>query len=154
MILDKLSNIERYYAISPQIKQAMEWLAANDITKMEPGLYHVDGERLMVKVQQYTTVPAEERALEMHRRYIDLQCEIRGREMFGMCREEELTAPGEYMPDRDICFPEGKCHYYPLREGDFFLAFPGEVHQTKCLYEGEAAKVNKAIFKLTPPAEM
>ena len=59
-------------------QQAMTWLAVNDITKMEPGLYRIDGERLMVKVQAYTTVPVEERTVEMHRRYIDLQCEIRG----------------------------------------------------------------------------
>lgn len=155
MILDKLSNLHRYESLSPQIRQAADWLANHNITQMEPGLYQIDGNRLMVKVQHYNTVPKEERALEYHRRYIDLQCEIRGQERFGMCREEDLTDPGEYLPDRDICFPQGTCpHDYPLHEGDFFMAFPGEIHQTKCLFQDTSDEVYKAIFKLTPVTEL
>lgn len=155
MILDKLSNIDRYDALSPQIRQAMDWLADHDIAQMEPGLYQIDGSRLMVKVQHYHTVPKEERALEYHRRYIDLQCEIRGQERFGMCRTDDLTDPGEYLPERDISFPQGECsEFYPLKEGDFFMAFPGEVHQTKCLYQDSSDEVYKAIFKLTPAGQL
>ena len=152
MIMDSLDHIHRYTLLTPQIQEAMDWLASHDITQMEPGLYQIDGERLMVKVQHYTTVPKEERALEYHRRYIDLQCEIQGNEMFGVCRLSDLTDPGEYLPERDVAFPSGSCHYLPLREGHFFLAFPGEVHQTKCLYQNTPAQVWKAIFKLTPPS--
>ena len=151
MILDKLSNISRYESLSPQIRQAMDWLTSHDITKMEPGTYQIDGTRLMVKVQHYHTVPREERALEYHLRYIDLQCEIRGQERFGMCSQTDLSDPGEYLPERDISFPAGKCSdFYPLREGHFFMAFPGEVHQTKCLFQDSPDEVYKAIFKLTP----
>lgn len=151
MILDKLSNVSRYTPLFPQIPQAMDWLAAHDITKMEPGTYQIDGSRLMVKVQHYHTVPQAERALEYHRRYIDLQCEIRGQERFGMCSKAELTNPGEYLPDRDVCFPTGTCsHFFPLREGHFFIAFPEEIHQTKCLFQDSSDEVYKAIFKLLP----
>lgn len=150
MILDKLSNLCRYEFLSPQIHQVTDWLTQHDITQMKPGLYEIDGTRLMVKVQHYHTVPQEERALEYHRQYIDLQCEIRGQERFGMCRLEDLDDPGTYLPERDISFPQGMCHEtYPLRQGDFFMAFPGEVHQTKCLYGEHPDEVYKAIFKLT-----
>ena len=155
MILDKLCNISRYEPLFPQIRHAMDWLATHDITKLEPGTYQIDGPRLMVKVQHYHTVPQTERALEYHRRYIDLQCQLHGQETFGMCSPSDLTAPGEYLPDRDVCFPTGKCSdFFPLREGHFFIAFPEEIHQTKCLMENRSSEVYKAIFKLLPAAQL
>lgn len=151
MILDKLSHIERYYSISPQIEQAMNWLKENDVFTMPTGLHVIDGEKLKVKVQRYTTGPAETKMLEVHDKYIDIQCVLKGNEMFGLCRREDLIAPGEYIPDRDISFPEGFTRYYPLDEGSFFMAWPGEAHRTKCFYNGQPSDIVKAIFKILPP---
>ncbi len=151
MILDKLSHIERYYSISPRIAQAMAWLKENDVFTMPTGLHVIDGDALKVKVQRYATGPAETKLLEVHDRYIDIQCVLKGNEMFGLCRREDLIAPGEYIPERDISFPEGFTLYYPLTEGSFFMAWPGEAHRTKCFYNGQTSEIVKAIFKILPP---
>lgn len=151
MITDLLTHIDRYYSISPRIKDAMDWLSAHDLSTYPIGLHRIDGDLLMVKVQRYETGPADTKELEVHSKYIDIQCVLRGNEMFGFCRAEDLTDTGIYMPERDISFPKGPVTYFPLVEGSFFIVWPGEAHRTKCYYNGSPSQITKAIFKILPP---
>ncbi|HHE41381.1 MAG TPA: DUF386 domain-containing protein, partial [Dehalococcoidia bacterium] len=73
MILDRITNGERYACLSRDFARAFELLKQGDIARKEEGKYEVEGNRLYFMVQNYITKLAEERRFEAHRRYADIQ---------------------------------------------------------------------------------
>jgi hypothetical protein len=61
MIIGTLEKRERYAALGDGIRKAFEWLANNDIRQMKDGKYAVDGDKLFVLVQRYTTRNMDDR---------------------------------------------------------------------------------------------
>ena len=147
MIIDRIERLPRYFSLHPRIETAFQWLRSNNVCAITPGYYSIQGEDIKVKIQRYTTVPTPERKIEVHSRYMDIQCMIRGNERFGYLPPERIEQPGIYDLERDIAFPDGTCDYLTLAEGSFFIAFPGEAHQTKCM-RNRPEQVVKAILKI------
>lgn len=136
MIVGTLEYCERYYAISDRIKQAFEWLKTHDISQMETGRYELDENKLVVLVQRYTTrIPSSDDIyFEKHEKYIDIHCIIKGAEYFGYTPLARAGQPvTEYDPvDDDFLFAKDIESNVLLREGDFALVFPEDVHVGQC----------------------
>lgn len=146
MILDSIKNAATYYAISPRIKQAFDWLAECDINSLEAGRHDIDGDNLFVNVQQVALKPRSEAALEVHNRYIDIQVMFGGLEEYGWRERQACTQPaGEFSEERDVLFfTDTPQIFYTLNEGQFAIFFPEDAH-APMLGEGE---VKKLIFKI------
>lgn len=146
MILDSISNAATYFALSPRIKQAFDWLAACDINALEVGVHHIDGDNLFVNVQEVSLKPRHEATLEVHNRYIDIQVMFGKQEEYGWSERKACTQPnGEFSDERDVqFFTDTPQIFYTLREGQFAIFFPEDAH-APMLGEGV---VKKLIFKL------
>lgn len=48
MIIDSLSNAEKYFCVHPSFAQAFEYIKPQNIESMEVGNYEIDGDQLMV----------------------------------------------------------------------------------------------------------
>ena len=146
MILDSIKNAATYYALSPRIKQAFDWLAESDIDTLEAGRHDIDGDNLFVNVQQVVLKPRCEAALEVHNRYIDIQVMFGGVEEYGWRERHSCTQPaGEFSEERDVqFFNDTPQIFYALNEGQFAIFFPEDAH-APMLGEGE---VKKLIFKI------
>ena len=69
---------------------AQELLRDTDFTKVEDGRYELDGENLFYFIQTYENNPANETP-EAHKKYIDIQCVLTGKERMDVGALEDMT---------------------------------------------------------------
>jgi biofilm protein TabA len=146
MIIDKLSNSNRYALLSPRIKQAFDYLHQAELDTISAGKYEIDGKNLYAMVQEYSTKPREAGHWEAHRKYIDLQCMVAGTEQVGFALIDRLEA-GEYDPGKDFLPLKGKGDMVRLESGNFMLLFPEDAHMPGLVID-TPRPVKKVVVKI------
>ena len=76
------------------IRIALDYLKCTDFESMEPGTYPIDGDDIYAEVKDLDTAPAEERKMETHKRYIDVQYVVTGKEKMGFLFVQRLRSGG------------------------------------------------------------
>jgi len=146
MIIDKLTNSHLYETLSPRIKRAFDYLHQTDLKAIPDGKYEIDGNAIYAAVQSYSTKRIEQGKWEAHKRYIDIQYIIEGKEMIGYNHLNRLTLK-EYDPDRDVSFLSGDGNYLPLASGEFMLLYPEDAHMP-CIAIDAPSVVKKVVVKI------
>lgn len=148
MILDIISNRERYRCLGGRIERALKYLADTDFSALQDGRHPVDGESIFALVSTYETEPEIARSFEAHRKYIDVQYLLSGREIIHWAALQELTPAGEYSDEKDIVFLSGDSRArLQLIPGTFALFFPEDAHKPNCAWDDpEAAR--KVVVKV------
>jgi len=129
MIYDKISNYKNYLGLSSLIDTGLRALLSTDWNKLSAGKYEISGDKLYAIVQEYET--KTKTALEVHRKYIDIQYMIQGEEKLIFSDISNCTNSHGYDEEVDAEFfgdtflPVN--HIY-MREGDFFIFFPNDGH--------------------------
>ena len=149
MILDNLSQCQRYTALSPRFAKAFEFLKKFDGT-LKNGRHEIDGDNVFALVQKYTTKPAENGQFEVHRKYIDVQFVHSGKETI-------LWAPLESLKDVNMAYDEKQDAALfklvptstPLRlgAGQFTILYPEDGHVPCCEWNGPS-EVSKVVVKV------
>ena len=149
MILDNLSQWRRYTAVSPRFQRAFEFLRKVDAAT-PIGRHEVDGDNIYALVQGYTTKPADQAQFEAHRKYIDIQCLISGRESIlwaPLSAMKKVNMPYDEQKDAALfaLVPEG----WPLRlgAGQFTILFPEDAHGPCCVWDAPC-EVRKVVMKV------
>lgn len=147
MIKDKLENSHIYYPLSENLKKGFEWLKSQDLANIEPKKYIIDGDAVWANVQEYET--KDDAKYETHRKYIDIQYMIKGREFVGVTDKSNCVACEEYNPEIDLEFMDIniKEEYQILNEGDFLVFYPTDAHKPS-ISPDEKLKVKKVIVKV------
>lgn len=148
MIIDSLSNADRYYSLHPLFAKAFEYILSQDLAGMTDGKFEIDGERLRAIVSNKKGMTAEESAakFECHDRHIDIQLVIKGREQIGWKpRGGCKNIKGEYNPDKDVWFySDAPDMYFTLNDLQFVIFYPEDVHAPMI---GEA-EIKKMVIKV------
>ena len=146
MILDTLSNAQRYYALHPLFQQLFEYVLTHDLAEVPAGRITLDGERLFINVNDSQLVPAEEQKLEVHRRYIDVHFPL-------TCCERVGWSPLEHLGQSDAPFNDESdfavysCSaetYFTMQPGQFCIVWPEDAH-APVIGEG---KIRKLVAKV------
>ena len=147
MILDKVSNSQSYVNTHPLFAKAFEYLEEYLKNPVAPGKYEICSEDLYVVVQEYET--REEGLLEVHNKYIDIQCMVEGIEKIYYAQRQELEAETEYDEKGDAQFlkDSDNCLEFLFRAGDFAIFFPQDAHMPSMNAAGKA-KAKKLVFKV------
>ena len=103
MIVDTLGNRRLYSGLQQGIETGFRYLESFD-PEVADGRYEVDGERVFALVQSYDTAPATEKKFETHRRHIDIQFIVSGRERILHLPFAGLEVETPYEDDRDVVF--------------------------------------------------
>ena len=130
MILDTIDNTHLYLGVDARFKKAFEILTDKTLSQKEDGKYAVDGEKIYYTIQRYTTKPLNEGKLEAHRKYIDIQFLLEGRELLGYAPLKGLTTAEVYNPQKDIAFfnTPKEITKVILEPGLFCILFPDDAH--------------------------
>lgn len=128
MIIDKLSNSHLYAGLGERINQALAYLKETDFTKIEPGSYELDGENIFALVNEYNTKDESEGKLEAHKKYIDVQFIVKGKELMGYTPLTNQKVIDEYDEQNDITFFSGNNSFTHVDEGMFAIFFPTDIH--------------------------
>lgn len=129
MILSTIKDGGTYSAISPLVKEAIEWLQNWNEADFKVGKEELPS-GIVIKFQEPALVPAEKARFEAHKRFIDIQVPLKGIEVMGWAPVEELKNVLEpYNEAKDVAFfgdsPVSLVNVYP---GQMALFFPEDGH--------------------------
>ena len=149
MIFDRLKNASQYYVLGEKIKKGFDFLINTDLKSLPDGKYEIDGNEIFANVQTLKTKAKEDKKWEVHRKYIDIQYVIKGREKMGYgILEDFKTIVSHYTPEKDLEFLDGeKYNYIDVYEGDFVMFYPNDVHAPMLKVNNEE-EIKKVIVKI------
>lgn len=131
MIIDRIEEQERYYALHKDMELAFAFLA--EAPDLEPGRYELEN-GLFATVSEGDTRQIDGINLEAHRNYIDLQYCIAGGERMAWAHVQELNLVEEDK-EHDNYFYAGKSTAMSIRPGMFYVMFPSDGHKAGCHQE-------------------
>ena len=112
------------------------------------GKYELEG-GAYVSVQEYTTKARSEAKYEAHKKFIDIQLILSGRELIAVTPIEKMEIKDEYNETKDVMFFQhnDECTDYVLEAGDFLILYPQDVHMPGVCVN-ERSLVRKIVVKV------
>ncbi|MHC6180846.1 NanQ anomerase/TabA/YiaL family protein [Clostridium sp. JNZ X4-2] len=144
MIVDRLANAEQYYKLSPGIEKAFKYIQNTDLTDIKPGKYAIEDDKVFAVVSEYKTKSLKEGLWEAHRKYIDIQYIVSGKEKMGYCCSDCMKTIIEYDEKKDILFMDGQGDFLTIHEGEFALFTPKDAHMPSI--EADDSQIVKKIL--------
>ncbi len=144
--------MSRYAEVRKYSEEAADFMEKFNPADYADGRYDLNEEGLFVNIQSYTTNPRENQKYEAHRRYIDVQYIITGKEGFclkdiGEMKDEDIVTP--YSEESDIMFFSNKVEgeYHALTDGEFLVMPPDCAHMPGMAVE-QPSPVRKMVVKI------
>ncbi len=149
MIYDNLSNIDFYKGLSTDIYTGLLFLNQTK-TDIENGSYLLNS-RVKAIVSEYETVSVNEYGYEAHKKYIDIQCILKGQEKVAGSPLVRLKETKPYSEEIDATFYTAdislQTSYLILQPGYFAIFFPQDGHMPQ-LSVDEPQMVKKVVVKV------
>lgn len=125
MIVCPWKEIGRYEAIIPGLAEVLA--EVEKLTDLTPRTIPLSGKNKII-VQAGNTKPAEGRALEAHRNFLDIQLILQGGETMGWAPVDTLTPDGEFNEVKDCGMYTGHCEFMDIPAGHCYVVFPEDAH--------------------------
>ncbi|MBB6479979.1 YhcH/YjgK/YiaL family protein [Spirochaeta isovalerica] len=150
MLFDSLKKIRRYEVLHEALPAAFDFLEKSDLSSLKEGRYEIDGDRVFALVQEYDTLSSEQKMMESHRKYMDLQIPISGSEEMGFAYPEQVREIQAYDETVDIAlFKPESYQTFRVDAGSFAIFHPGELHMPGCSVVSKGSeKVRKIVIKV------
>ena len=151
MIFDTLENHGLYASMGYNLSAAFKFLLESDLAALPVSRLELDGDRMYAMLQEYTTKPPSEGFWEAHRKYIDVQYVIRGREHMGFANLKSMEL-GEYVSEKDFQpmrnINTGVGNTIEVCSGQFVVFFPGDAHKPGISAGQAVESVKKIVVKV------
>ncbi len=138
-----------YFKNKLRWEKAFNFLKNNDLSKLELKRFDIDGDNLYAMVSEYLSKNEEAAKFEAHKKYIDIQYVIVGKEVMNIApitTVKEVLTP--YDAAKDIEFiTVDKIVNYKASPANFFIFFPSDAHRPG-LKDGVNSTVRKLVVKL------
>lgn len=138
-----------YFKNRERWDKAFNFLKSSDLSKLELKHYDIDGDNLFATVSEYISKNEEAANFEAHRKYIDIQYVISGKEVINIApitTVKEVVIPYDVTKDIEFVTVSKVVNYKadPVR---FFIFFPDDAHRPG-LKDGVNSPVRKIVIKL------
>jgi YhcH/YjgK/YiaL family protein len=147
MILDAITNIERYRSLSLNMSKAIDFIIAGNTINQPAGKIEIDGENVFLLMNEYETKVQADCKTESHRKYIDIQWMIAGTEKVGFSFLDNQEITESYNHEKDYTFYNAQIDYFELKQGWFAIFFPTDLHCPSIAFQ-HPMKIRKAVFKV------
>lgn len=137
-------------ALPKAIETALQHLRETDYSKIAPGKYPIDADRMFAIVQDPVTQDWATGKPEFHARHIDVQYLLAGEEVLGFLPANQSLTPTEnFLEERDIAFVEPQANEtrIVLTPGMYAVFFPGELHRP-CRALDIPMQIKKVVIKI------
>ena len=134
-----------YFRNTARWEKAFKFLKNNDLAKLELKRYDIDGDDLFATVSEYMSKNEETTKFEAHRKYIDIQYVISGKEIMNIAPLKTVKdVVTQYDATKDIEFMTAdEVINYTASPSNFFIFFPSDAHRP-----GLKFKVNSPVRKI------
>jgi len=146
MILDTISNTNRYYTIHPLFAQVFDFMRNTDLHALTNGRHYIVGEDVFAIVARVDGRTRDEAQLECHRKYIDIQLVLSGVDEMGWKPLANCNKPvSEYSESADIQFYyDPPTSWIATPAGSFCIFFPEDAHAPLVATQA----IHKIVFKV------
>lgn len=128
------------------IADGIECLSNTDFTKIETGIYHIQGQDLFYIVSEYETRAQSDMVLESHKKYIDIHSVIVGSEKIAYTPFTDQMVVKKYDKEDDYALYKGDSSLIKMNLGMFSIFFPNDLHMSGI---GEKPhKIKKVVMKV------
>ena len=130
-------------------KATFEYLKNTDLSKLSPGEHEIIGREVYAIVSEYVPKEEAECNFEAHRKYIDFQYLISGKEKMGVTTLDKVAPIGEYDEKKDIIFfkPDAPAIYEVATPEVFYIFFPKDAHRPS-IKDKDGVTVKKIVIKI------
>ncbi|RYZ20497.1 MAG: DUF386 family protein [Chitinophagaceae bacterium] len=135
------------YAASKELwDKAFAFLRTTKLTELAPGKYPIAGDSVFASVTLGPEKEFEATKWEAHRKYIDLQYIISGKEKMGVAPLARAKETMTYNDAKDLANYEAEGVFHLADPSQFFLFFPQDVHRPNI--KVEEGDVRKVVIKI------
>ena len=150
MIVDRLEKASLYHCLGPRFKAAFAYLQQTDFSRVALEKFELDGKKLFALPQEYDAKPRETGVWEAHRKYIDIQYIVSGREQMGIAYAPAMRVMQEYDAEKDFMLLEPAKEagqFLRYAPGMFAIFYPHDAHMPSIALE-RPEKVRKVVMKV------
>ena len=123
MIICPWKDIKKYASVLPGIEEAFD--AVNALTDYEAKTYPLSNDNRFFVAVGTTKAPD---VAEAHRKYMDIQYIVKGKEVMGWADLADCKLEGEFNETKDVGKYSGDFEYITINEGICYVAFPEDAH--------------------------
>ncbi len=149
MIASSIYANDRVSNYPLKLQKAIAYLKEHDFSRMEPGVYEIEGRELFAQVVDAVTGSLEEKRPEAHREYIDVHFLVTGSEQLGFVPDTGEYRIAEDLKEKDLIFYESveKESFIHARPGSYTIFFPNDIHRPAVMEE-KPGTIRKVIMKV------
>jgi YhcH/YjgK/YiaL family protein len=138
-----------YFKNKKRWTKAFKFLKGNDLAKLELKRYDIDGDNLFATVSEYQSKNEVSAKFEAHRKYIDIQYVITGKEIMNIAPVKTVSEVlNPYDATKDIEFiTVSNIVNYKANPSNYFIFFPSDAHRPG-LKDGANSLVRKVVIKV------
>jgi biofilm protein TabA len=151
MIVVTLERYEKQAHVSSSVQKALDFLRKIQDQDLPDGKIEIEGTHVYAIVQSYDSAQLTDTLkFEAHRKYIDIQYVVSGRELMGWAFLEKMMTTVPYNATKDAVYgvvsPENVTlvHY---GAGQAVVLFPEDAHAPG-LADGDSRAVKKIVVKI------
>ena len=139
---------KQYEANKATWDKVIDFLRDRNLDLMPPGKYPIDGEKAYATISEGEAKKLDTAGFERHNKFIDLHYVIKGREkIYTPGKNDSLASVKPYDEATDVENFYVKGRYSIATPDEFFLFFPGEIHETN-IAVNKGDKVKKLVIKI------
>ena len=148
MIYDVFENIDLYCQKGTALHRALCFARDFD-SSQEDGRKEIDGDDIFAIAMSYETKAAADLVFESHKKYIDIQVLLAGKELFDVTLDTDLKVKTAYSGENDAALWEAPDLYteLPLVPGRFAVLYPQDIHRPCRIWDASMA-VRKLVVKV------
>jgi biofilm protein TabA len=148
--VNKVEFAKQYSKNKAYWDEAFAYLRDTQLDSVAPGKYYLDDENVYVLVTEGKTKAFEDAQWEAHKKYIDIQYVIQGKEKMGIAPFSKASVKIPFNETTDIGFydvPDADGKFYVAEPGTFLIFFPQDAHRPAIQVEGFKV-VKKVVIKI------
>lgn len=148
-VIARIADSAKFEDRNPHFRKAFAFLKRKDLADLKPGRYEIDGDNCWAMMQECGLKPmTDEVTVEAHRKYIDIQSPITGRETIGLFTMDAAHRTLEFDEEKDCVLFEARTRPVTLEPGEFAIFFPPDGAHAPGHCMGEARVIRKLVIKV------
>ncbi len=150
MLVTKLSHAQENDYLNERFRKAYEFLSQGNLDALPLGRVDILGEDVFANVQEYNTVPADEKQFEAHRLYYDVQYVVSGEEMLEYVQLDDAAEQQPFDEGADFGLYDAKLPVtrVVLHAGEMAILAPEDAHKPGCSLGEASSHVRKIVVKV------
>ena len=148
MIFDSLNECEKYYLVNPRFKSAFEFILKACEENLGVGKYIIEEGKLFASIQEYESKTEDKCKFEAHRKFIDIQFILYGKEIMQTLQNKFAVALCEYKEDVQFFANTELFSSAEVYQNQFGIFFPSDIHRSGIKVH-ESEYVKKIVVKVS-----